>query len=114
VSGFFVPPPVPSPELLNDVDLLGTTLDSYAKNIIADVVSLGRAGTLIDWQGGKENRAYVAPTSPCMPLSRFSTGVRRALILVEDLVAANLDHYRLNTDYTFEIGGIRPKRRLKM
>ena len=26
--------------LLNDVDLLGTTLDSYAKNIINDVVSL--------------------------------------------------------------------------
>ena len=45
---------------LNDVDLLGTTLDSYAKNIIADVVSLGRAGTLIDWQSGKENRAYVS------------------------------------------------------
>ena len=45
---------------LNDVDLLGTTLDSYAKNIITDVVSLGRAGTLIDWQSGKENRAYVS------------------------------------------------------
>ena len=45
---------------VNDVDLLGTTLDSYAKNIIEDVVALGRAGTLIDWDGEKENRAYVS------------------------------------------------------
>ena len=45
---------------VNDVDLLGTTLDSYAKNIIEDVVSLGRAGTLVDWNGGKENRAYIS------------------------------------------------------
>lgn len=44
----------------NDVDLLGTTLDSYAKNIIEDVVALGRAGTLIDWEGEKENRAYLS------------------------------------------------------
>ena len=45
---------------VNDVDLLGTTLDSYAKNIINDVVSLGRSGTLIDWQGEHENRAYLS------------------------------------------------------
>src|ERR1051325_11202430 len=29
---------------LNRVDLLGTTLDSYAKNVITDGISLGRAG----------------------------------------------------------------------
>lgn len=45
---------------LNDVDLLGTTLDCYAKNIIADVVSVGRSGTLIDWFGERENRAYLS------------------------------------------------------
>lgn len=45
---------------VNDVDLLGTTLDSYAKNIINDVVTLGRAGTLIDWQGEQESRAYLS------------------------------------------------------
>ena len=46
---------------VNDVDMLGTTLDSYAKNLITDVVSLGRAGTLVDWDGEKENRAFLAP-----------------------------------------------------
>ena len=44
----------------HDVDLGGTTLDSYAKNIVSDVVSVGRAGTLVDWQGGTENRGYLS------------------------------------------------------
>ncbi len=48
---------------INDVDLLSTTLDSYAKNLIVDVVSLGRAGTLVDWDGEKENRAYLSAYS---------------------------------------------------
>src|SRR2546423_1421904 len=30
---------------VNDVDLLGTALDSYSKNAISDVIALGRAGT---------------------------------------------------------------------
>lgn len=59
-----VPEESPANTFLNafkgDVDLLGTSLDSYAKNIIADVVSLGRAGTLVDWQGERENRAYLS------------------------------------------------------
>ena len=38
----------------NDVDLLGTTLDSYSKNVISAVISLGRAGTLVDWHGESE------------------------------------------------------------
>ncbi len=45
---------------VNDVDLLGTTLDSYAKNLITDVVSLGRTGTLVDWAGEIEKRAYLS------------------------------------------------------
>ena len=46
--------------IFNDVDLLGTTLDSFAKNVITDVVSLGRVGTLVDWNGESENRAYLS------------------------------------------------------
>ena len=45
---------------INDVDLLGTTLDSYARNIISEVVSVGRAGTLVDWHDAGENRAYLS------------------------------------------------------
>jgi len=44
---------------LDDVDLLGTTLANYSRNIVLQVISLGRAGTLIDWQD-QEARAYLA------------------------------------------------------
>ena len=51
-----------------DVDLLGTSLNSYSKKLVHDVVALGRAGTLIDWgvstpatmATGEPARAYVS------------------------------------------------------
>ena len=49
---------------VNDVDLLGTTLDSYSKNLIAAVISVGRAGTLVDWHGEPENRVYLCHYRP--------------------------------------------------
>ena len=42
-----------------DVDLLGTSLYTYSKNIVSEVLTVGRAGTLVDWQGEGEKRAYV-------------------------------------------------------
>ena len=45
---------------LNDADLLGTTLPGYAKNVVTEVVGIGRAGSLIDWEGDVEKRAYVS------------------------------------------------------
>src|SRR5687768_6343870 len=50
----------PLSAVVNDVDLLGTSLNSYSKNLVHDVVALGRAGTLIDWDGESEQRAYVS------------------------------------------------------
>jgi hypothetical protein len=48
-------------DFANDVDMLGTTLTGYAKWVAGDVIGLGRAGTLVDWDGGEmdgSNRAY--------------------------------------------------------
>jgi hypothetical protein len=44
-----------------DVDLLGTSLYTYSKNIVNEVLTVGRAGTLVDWEGGEqgEQRGYV-------------------------------------------------------
>ena len=44
--------------LLHDADMLGTTLVAYAKNVTTEVVGVGRAGTLIDWEDQVERRAY--------------------------------------------------------
>jgi hypothetical protein len=55
-------------EFVNDADMQGTTFSGYAKNVVGEVVGIGRAGSLIDWCGGatshrdglSENRAYVS------------------------------------------------------
>jgi hypothetical protein len=36
-------------EFLEDADLQGTALTAYAKNVVGEVVGVGRAGTLVDW-----------------------------------------------------------------
>ena len=42
----------------DDADMLGTTLAAYAKNVVGEVIAVGRAGTLIDWEEEVEKRAY--------------------------------------------------------
>jgi hypothetical protein len=39
--------------------MLGTSLFGYAKNLVREVVSVGRAGTLVDWEDF-EGRAYAS------------------------------------------------------
>jgi hypothetical protein len=45
---------------LNDADMLGTTLAAYAKNVVWEVMGVGRAGSLVDWEDQVEKRAYVS------------------------------------------------------
>ena len=44
----------------HDVDMLGTSLFGYAKNVVTEVISVGRAGTLVDWEGEVEDRVYLS------------------------------------------------------
>ncbi len=44
----------------HDADMLGTTLTGYAKDILVEVIAVGRAGTLIDWESESEHRVYVS------------------------------------------------------
>jgi hypothetical protein len=45
---------------VNDADMLGTSLFGYAKNVVREVISVGRSGTLVDWEGDYEQRAYAS------------------------------------------------------
>ena len=45
---------------VNDADMLGTTLAAYAKDVIWEVMGVGRAGSLVDWEDRVEQRAYVS------------------------------------------------------
>jgi len=42
-----------------DVDLMGTSLFTFCKGVVSEVLAVGRCGTLIDWQADGESRAYV-------------------------------------------------------
>jgi len=43
----------------DDVDLMGTSLFTFCKGVVGEVLALGRCGTLIDWQADGDSRAYV-------------------------------------------------------
>ena len=47
-------------EFLNDADMLGTPFLGYSKEVVSEVVSVGRAGTLVDWEHENENRVYAS------------------------------------------------------
>ena len=47
-------------EFNNDADMLGTSLYGYAKQVVSEVISVGRCGTLVDWEGDHECRAYAS------------------------------------------------------
>jgi len=47
-------------EFVNDADMLGTALSSYGQNVVTELIAVGRAGTLVDWEGEVENQVYVS------------------------------------------------------
>ena len=47
-------------EFNNDADMLGTTLGGYGQAIVGEIIAVGRAGTLVDWEGEVEHRVYVS------------------------------------------------------
>ncbi|MGZ4971681.1 MAG: DUF4055 domain-containing protein [Limisphaerales bacterium] len=52
-------------QFVNDCDMLGTSLTGYAKDLVTEVIGVGRAGTLVDWNGGGASRTSVSgPSDP--------------------------------------------------
>ena len=47
-------------QFVNDADMLGTSLYGYTKTVVNEVIAVGRAGTLMDWEGEFENRVYAS------------------------------------------------------
>jgi len=44
--------------MVEDTDMRGTSLPSYAKNVTTEVITVGRAGSLVDWEDAVEKRAF--------------------------------------------------------
>ena len=86
---------------LNDADMLGTTLSGYAKNVVTEVVGIGRAGSLIDWEGDVEKRAYVSLYSAEQILNwRIERvngrNVPTLIVLSEDFAQDSKDEFEIN------------------
>ena len=45
-------------EFVEDADMLGTSLSAFSKKLVTEIINVGRAGTLIDWNDEAEQRAY--------------------------------------------------------
>jgi hypothetical protein len=45
-------------EFVEDADMLGTSLSAFSKNLATEIINVGRAGTLIDWNQETAQRAY--------------------------------------------------------
>ena len=45
-------------EFVEDADMLGTPLTAFSKKLVTEIINVGRAGTLIDWNEEAEQRAY--------------------------------------------------------
>jgi len=50
-------------EFVEDADMLGTSLTSFSKKLVTEIINVGRAGTLVDWNEEAEQRAYAVPYS---------------------------------------------------
>jgi hypothetical protein len=50
-------------EFVEDADMLGTSLSAFSKKLVTEIINVGRAGTLIDWNEEVEQRAYAVAYS---------------------------------------------------
>jgi hypothetical protein len=48
---------------VEDADMLGTSLTAFSKKLVTEIINVGRAGTLIDWNEEAEQRAYAVAYS---------------------------------------------------
>ncbi len=104
-------------EFQNDADMLGTSLTGYAKVVVGDVVGLGRAGSLVDWEGGDargqgaERRAY-AVFYPAERIINWRMGHvrgRNVLTLLVLRETANIERPTSNTELRTEQDEFEPE-----
>ena len=94
---------------VEDANLLGTSLPAYAKNVTHEVITVGRAGTLVDWEDGSEKRAFAVlfPAEQIINWRTHRVNGRNVLTLVvlkelgnvdqstDDFVSATVPQFRV-------------------
>lgn len=74
----------------DDCDMFGTPIFDYARDVTREVLSVARAGTLIDWEGISEQRAYFARYKAediiNWKMERFGGKMHLALVALKECV----------------------------
>ncbi len=83
---------------MNDVDLTGSPMGAYARQVVYAAASTGRAGTLVDWSS-EEGRPYLAfyPENSIVNWAEARIGGRcmlTMLILKESTLEAGMDGFK--------------------
>ena len=88
-------------EFANDADMLGTSLTAYAKMVVGDVIGLGRAGTLVDWESEAEERAYAVfyRAEQIINWRVERVNGRNVPVLIALRETANIEHPTSNTEH---------------
>jgi len=99
-----------------DADMLGTSLASYAKNVVSEVVAVGRAGTLVDWEDEAEQRAYAVHYTAEQILNWRTERVNGRNVLTLVVLAEKVEGRRLKDEGSdeFEVEAVEQIRVLKL
>src|SRR5699024_4129372 len=97
-------------DFLKDANMLGSSLPSYAKDVVREVIGVGRAGTLVDWESGSatgehvERRAYAVlyQTEQIINWRTERVNGRNVLSLVVLKEQGNVAHPTSNAEYPSE------------
>ena len=85
-------------EFVEDADMLGTSLSAFSKKLVTEIINVGRAGTLIDWNEEAEQRtyavAYTAENIINWQTDRVNgRNVLTLVVLAEKVTQADTDEY---------------------
>ncbi len=87
-----------------DVDLMGTSLYTFSKNVVSEVMSIGRAGSLVDWEEDGEQRAFVVRYSAEQIINWRTSRIngRNVVSLVVLAEVGNIEQPTSNTEHPMD------------
>ena len=79
-------------EFCSDVDLLGTSFSAYSKKVVSEIITVGRAGTLVDWADDSQQRvgvvSYSAEQIINWRMERLNGRLVLAVVVLKEVPAA--------------------------
>ncbi len=92
---------------LDDANMLGNSLQAYAKDVVREVMTVGRAGSLVDWEDEVEQRAYAVLYRVEQIINWRTQRVNGrnvlALVVLHEMTSENSDDFSVNQTEQFRV-----------